>query len=381
MKILRRTIRNTGFGITEVLVALALLGVVSVFFAQMIGFNSKATKSLSLSADHTNLVNLVGQILASEQSCSNSFVDLSFTGGEITVNDLKIGTVSTVHATASAPGGGSLWIHPMTLKQVAGSSIDDLTLPIGAPAVPMALHRYWAVLTLKVDKDTSGGPVVGGAHLPDKQFYFRVDTNSANNKIVQCSSDILPKSAGSFSVTPYIYNNSPNGRGDTTRYPWCVLPNPVTGKCSCPEGFLPYKRFAYYNPTCVNATYCVPVLPDDPLGHTQWVGGGMDSYECFDPNLTPGSADDDHSSNFTKIPACRSNQMKAIDTNAGLGLVQGQPGAGDACCYDGNKSTRIHLHSYTTAAGVTGTYSDTGVMIDNGMPGYPGFGPVMTKCF
>jgi hypothetical protein len=323
--------------------------------------SQKDAASVGASIDYDMLQNSASLALRDTQSCTKSFQTahvnpdtgvLSENGGAPLT--IKIG--DTVVAKAGLIIANRLKVMDVKVSQVPGSTSSPLGIQVGSPPSVQNVERYRMVVKISAHRVAGNETPLGGAGLHEISTFVWVDVDPGTHKVVQCgSTDLLPRTSGRFTVNDYIYHSSPS-RGNATHAPWCTIPNPVTGDCSCPSTFLPYVSWGFSNPSCNDDNYCIGPLPDAKV---QISGGGVTTYECLDPTLTSITPSDTHSGpfDFTNIPRCKTMTLDTSKYQADSGSYE----AGvNPCCYNGEYN-RAFVAKPATEGGVSFYYASNGL--------------------
>ncbi len=247
------SIGRHGFNLIELMISTTLISFLIMQASTLAVFFNQKNVSLKKSLDSLDAIQILGKILASEDKCSANF------GNKTSSNNINIENIYGIKADKT--------LNLNVVKFVN----NDPNLKIYIDNVNRELvsgtNIHMSNIILKSDKDKI---------FKELPFYFTTKALSPD-RIETCSTDSLAGdlddtnvvcNSESEGVTNYDFtqektltcinsewkDNSRNGGSYASMISGysCKIPNPRTGKCSCPDGYFAQIVYSVENYGCKN---------------------------------------------------------------------------------------------------------------------------------
>ena len=248
---------ESGISLVETLVAMGLLGIVSIGVTTLISSMGKSQKNLSQKLDEMTVVQEINSLLNDNTLCGPSF-DGQLNGGPLQGGSLQLAYLNwgatgkrLVTRTAANTNTTAAQVVVTGLKvDVDNSSPINMrqTDPSNANAV-IDVKKYPATLTVQVEKRQTGGEAsYGGQAFVARSTRFSILRKSSDNSFIGCFSENSPARA---------CEDEFGGTYDSSQFPHCALnrlgigtrtPSPSNLKVLGPSAGSPTSS-AYEDPT------------------------------------------------------------------------------------------------------------------------------------
>gem|GEM_PF-3392685 len=170
---------DKGFTLLELMLVVALMGLVTLGVAELIDFQSKSTKTAQNSVDFAGLQQEFAKIILKQDSCTNTFENLK--AGD-SVRYLRDRQGAVLYDATATPGTNTA-VFPLTEYVIRGMRILTVNEMAGGAAAETALPPSMspsgaAVLALRVDavhQSVLGGGAPSTYGASTKTFYQRVN--------------------------------------------------------------------------------------------------------------------------------------------------------------------------------------------------------------
>lgn len=172
--------------LVEVLIVLAIVGIVSLGMTTMINNMSKSVSSLKKSGEAITAYVSVLSLLQTKESCAAGlgFPNVGTWDSAINISEIKLGTDTVLKVNTEING---LITRNLKLEKVDGPfNLAFNTTP--APAAPTIVYRkrFLSKLTVTIEKAAAANDSnVGGNAIKNKLFYF-TSTVDDTGKLIEC---------------------------------------------------------------------------------------------------------------------------------------------------------------------------------------------------
>jgi len=113
--------KNAGFSLGEVMVAAALLGIVSLGVMRLVSNMSKSQKTFETASEITTISNGINQILTNEKACEQTFTGTSF-GAASSITDIRNSTGDAVFSVGSTYGNRTVELLNLDIQNISLST-------------------------------------------------------------------------------------------------------------------------------------------------------------------------------------------------------------------------------------------------------------------
>lgn len=292
--------KQNGFSLIEILVAMAVLGIMSAGMMTMISDQNKANKSTQLTMETNELYGKVQRYMLNSSVCSETLNNVVLAAGaQTTVTEIKKGGLAVVSNTTQL---GGIAIKDMTLQRKTGAQASELDLIMtfekSQKGTSFGGDTFVRTITLQGTFDTVVTDRVIGCY---SQLESAVDTA----REMSCK-DLCPTCWDATAKTCIMDNNSKlieTAREESCKDLCATCWNAATKKCTITStskaiyedaltgniSFKPtptYQTFVHDNAKCGKKVYACPAgstfIGQNGRGCENWSGCGLNgNYHCF----------------------------------------------------------------------------------------------------